>query len=221
MPHPLKVRLGRIPSTDPQSYAFSMEAHLLGFAPEDLPRHREWTPGPVLDQGDTSECTAYSWRAHLNAEPHAHPDLGPAPHDLYLQEKEIDGLGGGDGSTVLAGAKILRKLGVIESYYWAHAEWTVRKWVLLNGPVALGVDWYEGMYQPNPRGVVTISGNLEGGHAFEVIGYDAETKLYKCQNSWGIGWGVDGFFYITVGDMARLLAEGGEACDSLNWKGVP
>lgn len=44
------------------------------------------------------------------------------------------------------------------------------------------------------------SGALEGGHAVTVVGYDDEEGYWIAKNSWGRGWGEDGWFRIAYGE---------------------
>jgi C1A family cysteine protease len=46
-----------------------------------------------------------------------------------------------------------------------------------------------------------------GGHAVLCLGYDNASQTFLCQNSWGKGWGMQGFFtmpyaYLTNPDLA-------------------
>lgn len=226
--------LGRIyvPNDGPHaSQLMSNHPALTAALPSSFPRKQLWTPGPVLDQGATPRCTAFCARDHLNAEPHAHPDLGPTNmDDFYAQEKAIDGLPPGtEGSTMAAMVSIMEKYGVVEPPYWAFEELSVRRWILTQSPVCLGTNWYDAMDRPDAANIVHIYDTpVRGGHAYLAMGYDEDAfgllppgnPLYKLQNSWGATWGEDGFFYMGVGDMARLLAENGEAVAVLNWLGM-
>jgi hypothetical protein len=77
-------------------------------------------------------------------------------------------------------------------------------------PVITGTNWYSGMFTPKLGGLVEISGNVVGGHEYEVVGIDVEHKLVKCANSWGTTWGDKGFFYMTWDTWGRLLSEQGD-----------
>jgi hypothetical protein len=37
---------------------------------------------------------------------------------------------------------------------------------------------------------------VEGGHAVALIGYSPMTRMFKCRNSWGAGWGIRGTFWL-------------------------
>jgi C1A family cysteine protease len=40
------------------------------------------------------------------------------------------------------------------------------------------------------------SETLQGGHAVLAVGYDDDRELIKVRNSWGEGWGDNGYFYM-------------------------
>ncbi len=44
-----------------------------------------------------------------------------------------------------------------------------------------------------------VTGNLAGYHCVEVIGYNDNESCWLCKNSWGPGWGDQGFFRIAYG----------------------
>ena len=79
------------------------------------------------------------------------------------------------------------------------------------GPVEVGVSWYEGFDKPDAKGLVKIAGTVRGGHAFELLGVDADKQLVWAINSWGPGWGLAGRFAFSWKDLDRLLREQGEA----------
>jgi len=37
---------------------------------------------------------------------------------------------------------------------------------------------------------------LEGGHCINIVGYNDETQMFTCANSWGTSWGNKGYCYI-------------------------
>ena len=47
----------------------------------------------------------------------------------------------------------------------------------------------EGVYEP-------VSTTLEGYHAVAIVGYNDDPGYWICKNSWGTGWGEDGWFNI-------------------------
>ena len=50
-----------------------------------------------------------------------------------------------------------------------------------------------GVYRWNGKSAVA------GGHCVSVIGFDDTQGAWICKNSWGTGWGLDGFFLIAYG----------------------
>jgi hypothetical protein len=47
-----------------------------------------------------------------------------------------------------------------------------------------------------------------GGHAVTVVGYDDTTQRFKFVNSWGTGWGEQGFGYLTYAFVQKYAWEG-------------
>ncbi len=45
-----------------------------------------------------------------------------------------------------------------------------------------------------------VTGEGMGLHCVEVIGYSEAEQCWICKNSWGVGWGVGGFFKIAYGE---------------------
>jgi C1A family cysteine protease len=60
-------------------------------------------------------------------------------------------------------------------------------------------------------GVVPMPGSNEkvvGGHAVMAVGYDDDAQRFIVRNSWGPGWGMDGYFtipyaYVTASNLAN------------------
>jgi hypothetical protein len=189
-----------------------------------------WKHGEILDQGSEGACVGFGWTAEALSGP-VHVDLEevPAPkapkepnrfaYYVYREAQKIDQWPGTDyeGTSVIAGAKVMSRYGVIHQYRWAFGIHDVVGAIMSQGPVVLGINWYDGMYTA-PNGRLTVSGNHVGGHAILAIGYNPSSQVFRgqetiiLQNSWGKSWGIDGIAEITVDDLSRLLKEGGEAC---------
>ena len=83
---------------------------------------------------------------------------------------------------------------------------------LSQGPVVGGFSVFDSFESDAvaTTGMVPLPGpdeEMVGGHAILVVGYDQGTGLYKCRNSWGTGWGQNGYFYVPFayfedGDLA-------------------
>ena len=46
--------------------------------------------------------------------------------------------------------------------------------------------------------------NLRGGHAILLMGFDDNHEYWICKNSWGTGWGENGYFRIKYGESGIL-----------------
>ncbi|MGZ3774089.1 MAG: C1 family peptidase [Pseudobdellovibrionaceae bacterium] len=74
------------------------------------------------------------------------------------------------------------------------------KAALQNGPVVTSMKVYSdfvayagGIYQHT-------MGEILGGHAISIIGYDDEKQAFIIRNSWGESWGENGFAYVAYDD---------------------
>lgn len=190
-------------------------------------QRKMWDEGVVLDQGSEGACVGFGWMGELLAQPQApdeQPDVELANSiaiNYYRRAKKIDQWPGEDyeGTSVLAGAKIMKSEGFIDSYYWCFGVNDVMDAVISSGPVVIGVPWRQGMYSTKPSGLVSVTGKQVGGHCLVITGYDPSMRfgsrnfeVFRWRNSWGEDYGVGGSGYIKVEDLSRLLSASGEAC---------
>jgi hypothetical protein len=215
VPPTTRFGLGRVHVPDPRDRLHTMRAHLPQ-APLAQAR-RSWTPGPILDQGDTSQCVAYAWTQLLAATPVKTPRPDAWPAGLYTDAQLRDGIPlPHDGTTVRAGAQAVKAAGYIRAddgeYVWGDSVETVARWILHYGPVVLGTNWYQTMFTPTAAGELRPDGPNAGGHAYLAFGVDVPKERIRIVNSWGVGWGVGGVAWLSFPTVARLLREDGEAC---------
>lgn len=175
---------------------------------------------PILDQGSLGSCTGNAAIGAVGTSPlvEALPkgttlDEGKAV-DVYSRATEIDPFDGtyppdDTGSDGLSVAKACKEMNLISGYQWAFSLPDALA-AIMTYPVITGVNWYEGFNYPDSRGRVKISGDILGGHEFEVLGLDVDAKTVLCANSWGRGWGAAGYFTMTWDDWGRLLSEEGD-----------
>lgn len=77
---------------------------------------------------------------------------------------------------------------------------TSMKEVLADGlPIVVGFVVYESFEsdEVTKTGVVPLPGHHEkklGGHCVVLVGYDDSERMFIVRNSWGTGWGQDGYF---------------------------
>ena len=192
-----------------------------------------WEEGIVLDQGSEGACVGFGWMGNILSNPNAplpQPQVAQAnsiARGYYQRAKKIDQWPGEDyeGTSVLAGAKIILEEGLIDSYRWCFGIDDVRTSIITTGPVVIGVPWRSGMYSTNNAGIVSVSGNLVGGHCLVITGYDPAMKIgsetvevFRWRNSWGNDYGINGSAYIRATDLSKLLSVDGEACVPIKTK---
>jgi hypothetical protein len=214
-----------VPRHDPRSLQYPVRT--LFKHPE--PMNMTWrTPSTPLDQGREGACVGFGWVHEALTTP-VRVDIArmasvvprnPTDFALYVyrQAQRIDEWEGEDyeGTSVLAGAKIMQDLGLLREYRWAFGVMDVALAVTNVGPVVIGIPWYDSMYES--KGIVEVHGSVVGGHCLLVMAYRKAGAVFENEaafglfNSWGPGWGRNGLAWIRQSSLARLLADRGEAC---------
>ena len=171
----------------------------------------------VGDQGLHPRCVGFAWAHWLESGPVLHPDSqSPAadPVMIYNEAQKVDEWPGENyaGTSVRAGAKVLTRLGFIESYLWAKTISEIVYALCEVGPVVVGTNWHAGMDKPKKNGRIRPKGPVLGGHAYLLSGVDREKKYFRIRNSWGLQWGSQGRAIIKFKDFKKLLQARGEAC---------
>ena len=167
-------------------------------------------------------CVGFSVSHELIARPVVVPGITGkfAVEKIYWEAQKIDPWNGGsypgaspryEGTSVLCGVKVVQKLGYIEEYRWAFGLDDLILAVGHCGPAVLGLNWYEGMFEPASCGFLHVTGELAGGHAILCRGVNVRQRYFVLHNSWGPDWGDEGTAKITFEEMDRLLKEDGEA----------
>lgn len=214
------------PRKDPRSLQYPARTQFRRTEPINI----TWrTPTTVLDQGREGACVGFGWAhealttpvrvdfARVAACPVSDPTK--AAQYIYHEAQKIDEWAGEsyEGTSVLAGAKICQRLGIIREYRWCFSVRDIALSLANIGPVVIGINWYEGMYWPI-KGVVSVSGELAGGHCILVVGYRKAGVIFPDEaafilfNSWGPDWGLNGLAFIRESELAKLMSEQGEAC---------
>jgi len=175
---------------------------------------KSWAIPPRKDQGSTSMCVGMSLRNLLDGAP-VQTKKGPTPADIYHAAQLIDEWPGEDyeGTSVLAGCKVLEKLGHISWYGWAFDAETAARWISKVSPVVFGIRWTVDMFRPDPKThLIRPTGATAGGHAIHSYRYDAKRGLFWLNQSWGLLWpgSYKGLCCILGEDVDVLLKEGGE-----------
>lgn len=211
---PTPELLGRRYAPDARDQRHTMRS-LMAWTRPTLPLFRFWLPGPITEQTGP-HCVGHAWWQYLTASP-LRTVSGPPPRVIYEEAQRVDEWDGEnyDGTSVRAGAKVIEASGYITEYVWAHDGPTVRDWILGHGPVVLGTDWTNDMFDPDAEGYLHPSGGSVGGHAYVATGYSAKRRAFRIVNSWGTAWGDAGRAWIREGDMDSLIRGMGEACAAI------
>lgn len=69
-----------------------------------------------------------------------------------------------------------------------------------NGPQITGMAVYTDFFYYESGIYSHIEGGLEGYHCVAVVGYNDTDGCWICKNSWGTGWGENGWFRIAYGE---------------------
>lgn len=183
---------------------------------------KKWDDYAYLDQGPDGACVGFGISGELASAPEIIRGIDNTfAKQVYFDAQMIDEWPGGaypggspfyEGTSVLAGAKVATNRGYYSSYYWAFDETDMARTVSNYGPVVIGVDWYDGMMEPDSDWYLHPTGSIVGGHCVVVIGINVECGYYIIRNSWGKEWGKDGEAKISREDMAILIARNGDVC---------
>ncbi len=175
-----------------------------------------WPDEQQLDQGDTGHCVGFGWCQWGNTLPVEDQFKNPDGDAVYYECKILDGEKDQEnGSTVRSGAKAMKNRARIGVYAFAASTADITAWLAQHGPVVVGTDWHEAMFNPDSDGWITPTGSIAGGHCYVILGHLEADGAYVLQNSWGQSWGENGRAKIKVGDFQKLLDADGEACSAL------
>ena len=122
-----------------------------------------------------------------------------------------------EGTSVIAGAKAMQSINLLIEYRWAFSIQDIVQAIIKTGPVVLGLDWLEDMYEA-PSGVLLPKGKVVGCHCITAIGFYTSSLLLNgepgilLQNSWGNTWGNNSKAIIKVTDLELLLVKSEKAC---------
>ena len=181
---------------------------------------QSWKIGNILNQGSTSHCVGYAWGQFIQSSPFFDLNLPQiTSQEIYSKAQKIDEWEGEEpnsyGTSVRAGAKVLKELGLIKDYVWGYSVEEIAKFIYENGPVVMGSNWYASMSAPDQNGFARPISTYEGGHAWLIYGVDCQWETFFGVNSWGSQFGKNGRFFVKFSDMEKLLSSGAQACSAL------
>jgi cathepsin B len=88
------------------------------------------------------------------------------------------------------------------NFYYLFTVNSIKENLLKNGPVETGFTVYDDFINYKSGVYSRQSSNVLGGHAVKIIGWGVENGVehWIVANSWGYGWGENGFFRIAFGE---------------------
>ena len=219
-------RFDRFPSRDERRGNYLLEEVL----PSQEPVIRTWSSRLTTDQGREGACVGHGHTTDAVASPRPAPRTATVEQAnetalrLYHRAQQLDDWAGEayEGTSVDAGFNAARELGWIDSWRWMTNVSQIRDAVIAEGPVVIGINWYDSMYETRPSGLVEVGGSIVGGHCLTIIGYhpgmripgegwDTRFEVFKWKNSWGPDYGKNGVGYVRSNDLATLLNDHGDA----------
>lgn len=202
--------LDRLPEFDPRSRRYGIAATL----DVTTPRSYTWRCDVWLDQGYEGACVGHAWAHENAARPVVRASSSELAFGIYYDARRVDQWPGEDydGTSVLAGAKVMQQRGLLREYRWAFGLDEALAAISRKGPAVLGTNWYDSMFDPGPSGLLTVGGRVAGGHAILLTGVNVRHRLVRLHNSWGPTWGAGGDAFLSWDDLGRLLREDGEVC---------
>ena len=219
MPAPARPGFGRLMAPDKRDLLHPMKKLTRRLV---LPTSRLWSSKRtyVLDQGQTPHCVGFAWAGFLEAAPFMHQLANADGDRFYALAQTLDEWPeppAYEGTSTRGGAKALQSLGLITGeYVWAQTEDDVWKFVLGRGPVVTGTTWLTGMFDPDSKGYLNLTGGEEGGHDWCIVGASATRQAYRMVQSWGSSWGYNGRAWVRREDYKQLLEKmGGDCCSAI------
>ena len=97
----------------------------------------------------------------------------------------------------------------VKRYMLPNNEEEIKKEIYNNGPITAAFYVYNDFYSYKSGVYHKTSDNYAGGHAIKILGWGVENGVpfWYCANSWGTGWGMNGFFKILRGKNECSIEE--------------
>lgn len=193
-----------------------------------LPNYLDLRPkfGEIYDQGKIGSCTANALCSIFEYD--TYNFKGSRLFLYYNERIYMNTTDEDSGAYLSDGIKSLKYHGICEEKYWSYIIENVfkepskeayinakknyvieafnitndinviKKWLLKNEPIAMGMAIYSN-FTNNRTGIINIPSlgdEFLGGHAIIICGYDDKNKKFIMRNSWGSYWGDKGYFYL-------------------------
>ncbi len=106
----------------------------------------------------------------------------------------------------------LAKPNKIKGYARLYTIDEIRRSLVENGPFLASFEITDS-WLSTKDGVVKTEGEVRGGHAICIVGFDNTKQMLKFRNSWGEGWGDRGYGYISYSDAMKSLWDAWSSVD--------
>jgi hypothetical protein len=201
--------LGWYPSTiDKRDYPLS--AYIRGVS-EVTDKIWEFT-ADALNQLDKPHCGGFTMAHYGICHPMPSIYTNDDGHDFYKQCKITDLQPGMENGTSCRSMAVTgKRLGMWKTYAFATSVDEIYQWILTEGSVMMGTEWYEGMFLPDENNIIHCTGSIAGGHAWLALGVNLNTGFIDGLTSWGPDFGDNGHFKISLTEFSYLFARQGEA----------
>jgi C1A family cysteine protease len=169
---------------------------------------------PILDQGTTPMCVAYSTSSLTSYQDR--DDQSPVKWWDFDEPRFFRAIGGTSQGAFLRNAlDRLLKVGYpvvtlgqadhhrIKAYYSIPPDVaTIKATIRTFGQIVLATPWYHSWMHPDPKTFVLPRPDFQiGGHAIVADGWN-DAKGLRLRNSWGLGWGYHGDAYLPYAYVA-------------------
>lgn len=153
--------------------------------------------------GDT--CAALDWLHKANVTVQRAADYGPSLDHAEVCHAQKDALGVQIRANYTCNNFVSREQAIVQLL--AH-----------HGPLIAAVD--ASTWQHYLGGIIQYHCSNDLNHAVQITGYDmsGDIPFYKVRNTWGPGFGVDGYLHIAIGGN---LCGIGEEISAIDVKAVP
>lgn len=215
-------RTDRLPHYDPESRKWKIRTLLeQQEVPLTMPTTgRTW---PLLrktrlDQLKEGACVGFTGAHDMQALPGRVPDVtNETARWIYKEAQKIDPWAGEayEGTAVLAGLQILRRIGAIKEFRWGGAgsgdvflDLTLA--LRHEGPGIAGLKWFSNCMNVDKNGYIHPTGSEVGGHAILIRGMSISKRYFILSNSWGLDWGIFGDCKVSFDEMGPWLEDDGE-----------
>jgi hypothetical protein len=166
----------------------------------------------ALDQNGDPFCGGFSMAHYGMVLPTDSDYTNEQAKQFYEQCKVTDFQPGmRNGTSCRSIALTGQRLKMWKNYAFAKEATTVYDWLLTEGPIIFGTNWYNDMFLPDENFIIHCNGALAGGHAWVGIGVDLQEQYLDGLTSWGPNFGNNGKFRIPLKEFERIFGEQGEA----------